>query len=65
MESVKRAKLRIKSYPIFLSKCSKSASVYAACVTQDLNVNKNVCEKEFMEFKNCLIKEAKNLKLKL
>lgn len=65
MESVKKANARLKNYPILLSKCAKTASLYAKCVTQDLNVSHKACDKEFQEFKNCLAKEAKQMKTKL
>lgn len=65
MESVKKANARLKNYPILLGKCSKSASVYAACVTRDLNVSHKICDKEFIEFKMCLQSAAKNMKMKL
>lgn len=57
MESIKRARQRLQQYPTLITKCSVSASKYAACVTRDLNVKQNICEKEFLEFKQCL-KEA-------
>lgn len=62
MESVKRAKARLQSYPIIIAKCSASASKYATCVTRDLNVTYNLCENEFNEFKKCLIEVAKKQK---
>lgn len=65
MESVRKANQRLKQYPIILGKCSKSAAVYAACVTRDLNVSHRVCDKEFSEFKNCLQKVAQEMKTKL
>lgn len=57
MENLKRARQRLQQYPTLIAKCSASASKYAACVTRDLNVKQNICEKEFLEFKQCL-KEA-------
>lgn len=65
MESVKKANTRLRNYPIILGKCSKYATVYATCVTRDLNIKQNACEKEFHEFKNCLQKVAKDMKSKL
>lgn len=59
MENLKRARQRLQNYPTLLAKCSKSAAVYAACVTRDLNVKQNICEKEFIEFKQCLNEAAK------
>lgn len=59
MENIKRARQRLQKYSTFIAKCSHSASIYAACVTRDLNVKQNICEKEFVEFKNCLNEAAK------
>lgn len=65
MESVRKAKERLSKYPIVLAKCSISATAYAACVTKDLNVKQHACNKEFQEFKKCLIEQAKQLKTRL
>lgn len=59
MENIKRARQRLQNYPILMTKCSTAASTYAACVTRDLNVKHNICEKEFLEFKKCLNEAAK------
>lgn len=58
MENLKRARQRLQQYPTLIAKCSVSASAYAACVTRDLNVKQNICEKEFLEFKKCLKESA-------
>lgn len=58
MENLKRARQRLQQYPALIAKCSVSASIYAACVTRDLNVKQNICEKEFFEFKLCLNEAA-------
>ncbi|XP_055382255.1 uncharacterized protein LOC129612592 [Condylostylus longicornis] len=65
MEAVEKAKSRMKLYPILLAKCSKAAALYAACVARDLNVSKHICNKEFTEFKNCLVKASKEMRTKL
>lgn len=65
MESVRKAKDRLKSYPILIAKCSSSAAQYAACVTRDLDIQKHACDKEFQEFKKCLVDQAKNMKTRL
>lgn len=65
MESVKKAKNRLKNYPLLLAKCAESAAVYASCVTRDLNVKQHICDKEFREFNKCLQQAAKDLKTKL
>lgn len=59
MENIKRARQRIQQYPAFIAKCAEPAKKYAACVTRDLNVTKNICEKEFIEFKQCVQAAAK------
>lgn len=64
MENIKKARQRLQQYPALIAKCSASASKYAICVTRDLNVKHNVCEKEFLEFKECLKKAQSTLKLK-
>lgn len=58
MENIKRAKDRLRSYPMLIGRCSAAAGKYAACVTRDLNVNHNVCEIEFNVFKRCLTEAA-------
>ncbi|XP_037950220.1 uncharacterized protein LOC119681180 [Teleopsis dalmanni] len=65
MESVQKAHKRLRNYPVLLAKCANTAATYAACVTRELNVEKNVCEKEFQEFKKCLQKVAKEGKMRL
>lgn len=62
MENIKKARQRLQQYPALIAKCSASASKYAICVTRDLNVKHNACEKEFSEFKECMKKEAQKLK---
>jgi hypothetical protein len=65
MESAKRAHNRLKTYPILVTKCSSSATAYAVCVSRDLDIRKQACEKEFQLFKKCLVDAAKNMKTKL
>lgn len=65
MESMRKAKQRLKNYPILLGKCAATAGVYAKCVTADFNVQHRACEKEFVEFKQCLERAAKDMKTKL
>lgn len=62
MENLKKARQRLQQYPSFIAKCSASASKYAICVTRDLNVKHNVCEKEFLEFKECMRNAQRALK---
>lgn len=65
MESVRKAKQRMRNYPILLGKCAESAKVYAVCVSRDLNVQHKTCEKEFQLFKECLQRAAKEMTTKL
>lgn len=65
MESVRKARQRLSNYPALLAKCSVQGAAYAACVTQDFNVKKEACEKEFVAFKECLQKAAVEMKTKL
>lgn len=65
MESVKKAKQRLRNYPVLIGKCAGPASSYAVCVTRDLDVQKLACDKEFQVFKKCLVDAAKHLKTKL
>lgn len=65
MESVRKAKQRLRNYPVLLGKCADKAAVYAACVTRDLNVQHHICDKEYKQFSECLQKAAKEIKTKL
>ncbi|KAH8300231.1 hypothetical protein KR044_012014 [Drosophila immigrans] len=65
MESVRKANTRLRNYPILLTKCAESASLYAACVARDTNVQQNICDAEFKQFMNCIRKSAAELKTKL
>ncbi|XP_077283715.1 NADH dehydrogenase [ubiquinone] 1 alpha subcomplex assembly factor 8 [Arctopsyche grandis] len=65
MDSVRKARSRLRMYPQLLAKCSESAGVYAKCVTQNSSVKKDDCLKEFENFKTCLIKASKDLKTKM
>jgi NADH dehydrogenase [ubiquinone] 1 alpha subcomplex assembly factor 8 len=65
MESVKKAKQRLKNYPLHLAKCSVAGAAYAKCVTLDLNVSQKACDREFQQFKKCLQESAKKMKTKL
>ncbi|XP_043070422.1 uncharacterized protein LOC116805886 [Drosophila grimshawi] len=65
MESVRKANTRLRNYPILLTRCSEKASLYAACVSRDINVQQKICETEFKEFLDCIRKTAKELKTKL
>lgn len=65
MESVRKAKQRLRNYPILLGKCAETATIYAACVSRDLNVQHKSCDKEFQLFKECLQKASKEMKTRL
>lgn len=65
MEAVRKAKDRLAKYPVLVAKCSTSAAAYAACVTRDLDIQKHACDKEFREFKRCLVEQAKTMKTRL
>jgi NADH dehydrogenase [ubiquinone] 1 alpha subcomplex assembly factor 8 len=65
MESVRKAKDRLAKYPVLVAKCSTSAAAYAACVTRDLDIQKHACDKEFQQFKRCLVDQAKTMKTRL
>lgn len=65
MESVNRAKNRMKHYPILLGKCSLEARAYANCVLKKDSVNLNDCLDDFKKFKNCITKTAAQMKIKI
>lgn len=65
MDAVKRAKERLKKYPVLVVECQESASQYAACVLNKKNLNKNDCKIEFENFKACLAKAAARNKVKI
>lgn len=58
MEAVKKAKERLRQYPILIARCQESASRYASCVLAKSNLEKNACATEFNELKKCLVKAA-------
>lgn len=58
MEAVKKAKERLRKYPILIAQCHEFGAKYAACVLAKSNLNKNDCDSEFKEFKACLMKAA-------
>lgn len=65
MDAVRKARTRMRQYPMLLGKCSVQAGAYAACVTQDFNVSHKACDNEFNLFKECLKKAAADMKTKL
>lgn len=65
MESVKKARDRLKAYPKLVAQCSSVATEYARCVALKDNVMKGDCNTEFEAFKKCLMESAKRMKTKL
>lgn len=61
MESVRKARERMKRFPILLKECHEPATAYARCVAIKENVLKDDCAQEFQMFKNCLISAAKKM----
>lgn len=65
MESVNKAKHRLKQYPLLLGKCSVEARSYANCILKKDSVTFGECTDEFKKFKNCITKTASQLKMKI
>ena len=59
MEAVKSARNRLRTFPKLLAECSAAASVYAKCVSQSDDPKQHQCQKEFLQFKECLANAAK------
>ncbi|KZC07501.1 hypothetical protein WN55_08272 [Dufourea novaeangliae] len=58
MEAVKKAKERLRKYPVLVAQCHETGAKYAACVVAKSNLQKNDCDSEFNAFKTCLMKAA-------
>ena len=66
MDSVRKAKARLWSYPKLLANCTPEASAYAKCIAQYMGeVQKHQCDPEFQRFKLCIQNAAKNAGTKL
>lgn len=65
MKSLSTARERLIKYPALVAKCSTAAAQYAACVANDLDIQKHACDKEFQQFKKCLVEQAKLMKTRL
>lgn len=65
MNSVNNAKNRLKKYPLLIGQCKDTATAYAKCVVAKSNVEKNICQSEFIKFKACLVEAAVKNKTKL
>lgn len=59
MESVLKAKRRLKLFPTYLAECSSEGALYAKCVVQTDDPKMHQCEKEFAAFRKCLQSAAK------
>lgn len=65
MESVKKAKHRLRQYPKLILECKEYAQAYAICVTSKRDLKKDDCKQEFDRFKACLVEAAARNKTKL
>lgn len=61
MESVRKAKERMRKFPVLLKDCHEPATNYARCVALKSNVLKDDCTTEFSLFKECILRSAKKL----
>lgn len=58
MESVQKARRRLRRYPELLIQCSAPAAAYATCVLAKENVKQGECDREFQELRQCLQRAA-------
>ncbi|KAJ9588343.1 hypothetical protein L9F63_018269 [Diploptera punctata] len=58
MESVLKARQRLRRYPELLAECSAPAAAYATCVLTKENVKLKDCDREFQQFRQCMQKAA-------
>ncbi|XP_076224871.1 uncharacterized protein LOC143174656 [Nomia melanderi] len=65
MEAVKKAKERLRKYPVLVAECHETGAKYAACVLAQANLKKDDCKSEFDTFKTCLMKAAMKNNTKL
>ncbi|KAF0311761.1 NADH dehydrogenase [ubiquinone] 1 alpha subcomplex assembly factor 8 [Amphibalanus amphitrite] len=62
MESLTRARARLRAYPRLLAACSTEGAAYARCVAlKEGEAGKGECEKEFVVFRRCVQDAAKRL----
>ena len=60
MDSVRKAKGRLKAYPQLMASCSVQATAYGKCVAEHMGeVKKGQCQAEFEAFKKCVRDAAK------
>lgn len=65
MESVQKARQRLRQYPTLLIECSAPAAAYAACVLAKENVKQADCDREFQELRQCLQRAARHMGTRL
>lgn len=65
MESVRKAKERMKKFPLLLAQCRVEGSAYAKCVAKYDDIAKDACKEEFIKFKNCLQKAAASMNTRI
>lgn len=65
MESVLKAKQRLRRYPELLVQCTGPATAYAMCVLAKESIRHAECDREFQEFQLCLQKAARHLGTRL
>ena len=62
MESLSRARSRLRAYPRLLSACSAEGAAYARCVAlKDGEARRGECEQQFSEFRRCVQQAARRL----
>lgn len=65
MESVQKARQRLRQYPKLLIECSAPAAAYATCVLAKENVKQAECDREFQELRQCLQRAARHMGTRL
>jgi len=63
MNSVEKARVRLKALPKLIAECGNEAAMYGRCISVKENLKKNDCQKEFEGLKNCLIEAGKKVKV--
>ena len=62
MESVKRARTRLRAYPRLLAACSAEGAAYARCVAlKEGEARRAECDREFGAFRRCVQDAAKRM----
>lgn len=65
MESVLKARQRLRRYPELLVECSAPAAAYATCVLAKENIKRVDCDREFQEFRQCMQRAAHRMGMRL